>query len=224
MRKEIIINSAINEVRIAITEEGHLAEYFIEHPDKEKLLGNVYYGKVSKVATGINAAFVNIGLSQDAFLHFSDVEDNTESNKLYSADTDEDDKDIEILSDELDDSSAENANTNNSESAIPEFTVFSTKSSGDVVINLKDGSDVLVQVVREPYSHKGMKVSTKIAIPGHYVVLLPFEKTIGISKKILHDSERRRLRQIARKKLPRGMGCIIRTASIGKDEEELIND
>lgn len=225
MRKEIIINSVINEVRIAITEEGHLAEYFIEYPEKEKLLGNVYYGKVSKIATGINAAFVDIGLNQDAFLHFSDVEDNSEYNKLYGTDSDDDGDDIDTLGDDADDNVPDDANSkSNNEQTIPEFAIFSTKSSGDVVINLKENSDVLVQVVREPYSHKGMKVSTKIAIPGHYVVLLPFEKTIGISRKIRHDSERRRLRQIARRKLPRGMGCIIRTASVGKDENELIND
>jgi ribonuclease G len=231
MRKEIIINSAINEVRIAITEDGHLAEYFVEQPEKEKLLGNIYYGKVSKVSTALNAAFVDVGLNVDAFLHFSDVED---SSSFYNTDNDEnDDNESDIDANDTDDINSndsdsveeddENQNENTDEIS-KEFAVFSTRSSGDIVINLKENSEVLVQVVREAYAHKGMKVTTKIGIPGHYVVLLPFEKSIGISKKIRNEIERRRLRKLARRKLPKGMGCIIRTASVGKYEEELISD
>jgi len=79
MKKEIIINSALNEDRVAITEDGRLAEYFIELPDKERYIGNIYLGRVSKIVTGINAAFVNIGLRSDAFLHFSDVDETLEN-------------------------------------------------------------------------------------------------------------------------------------------------
>jgi ribonuclease G len=252
MRKEIIINSAINEVRVAITEDGHLAEFFVEFPEKEKSVGNVYYGKISKVATGINAAFVDIGKHQNAFLHFSDVNDTSSYGSFDSFDEDEQiDENIveentkaEKTDDEIE--TFEITNSDNDEkieeksskklSSIKlkkaekigqitkEFAIFSTKSSGDVVINLQPNKEVLVQVVREPYSHKGMKVTTKIAIPGRYVVMLPFEKMIGISRKIQSSNERRRLKRLAKNALPEGFGCIIRTASVGKNEEELIRD
>jgi ribonuclease G len=229
MRKEIIINSAINEVRVAMTEDGHLAEYFIEQPENEKILGNVYYGKVSKVAQGINAAFIDIGMSQDAFLHFSDVDEMNLYNNFDDTNEDDEVEDTSNIKDEEDTNSPKDSETDapvteEIGAITQEFAIFSTKSSGDVIINLQEDKEVLVQVVREPYSHKGMKVTTKIAIPGRYVVMLPFEKMIGISRKIRSDYERRRLRRLAKKSLPKGFGCIIRTASVGKNEEELLND
>ncbi|MGI6369773.1 MAG: Rne/Rng family ribonuclease [Ignavibacteria bacterium] len=224
MRKEIIINSTINEVRVAITEDGHLAELYIEVPEKEKLLGNVYYGKVNKVVTGINAAFIDIGLQQDAFLHFSDFE---ETNNINFDNNDDDIATaiVDEASNDADDASNISIKKpDNVGNITKEFAKFSTKSSGDIVINLQENKEILVQVVREAYSHKGMKVGTKIAIPGRYVVLLPFERMIGISRKIRSHHERNRLRKLARKALPEGFGCIIRTASVGKKEEELISD
>jgi len=79
MKKEIIINSTLNEERIAITEDGKLAELFIELPDKERSIGNIYLGKVTRIVQGINAAFIDIGLKQDAFLHFSDIDQSMEN-------------------------------------------------------------------------------------------------------------------------------------------------
>ena len=78
MRKEIVIASSLNETRIAITENGELSELFVEVPDKERYVGNVYMGRVEKIIQGMNAAFVDIGLPQGAFLHFSDVDSSLE--------------------------------------------------------------------------------------------------------------------------------------------------
>jgi Rne/Rng family ribonuclease len=75
MKKVILISSAINENRIAITEDGKLAEYFVETPDKEKFVGNIYLGRITRILPSLNAAFVDIGLKQNAFLHFSDVDE-----------------------------------------------------------------------------------------------------------------------------------------------------
>ncbi len=236
MRKEIIINSAINEVRVAITEDGHLAEFFIEQPEKEKLIGNVYYSKVTKIASGINAAFVDIGLTQDAFLHFSDVEDSQDTAFIEEDDDDEGEyPDVEYKNEQDEKSKTKEElviKKNNKQIKKPEnvgtitkeFAIFSTKRSGDIIINLQANKEILVQVVREAYSHKGMRVTTKIAIPGRYVVLLPFDKMIGVSKKIQSRQERSRLRRLAKEALPEGFGCIIRTASVGKNEDELIKD
>ena len=93
MRKEIIISSTANEHRIAITEDGRLAELFVESPEKERNVGDVYLGRIAKVMPGIRASFVDIGMSQDAFLHFSDVGSIEEFSTLF--DEDEDDEEDE---------------------------------------------------------------------------------------------------------------------------------
>lgn len=219
MRKEIIINSAINELRIAITEDGHLAEYFIELPEQEKVLGNVYYGKINKVLQGIGAAFIDVGKEQDAFLSFSDVDDSY----TYSPDDEEEDK-IDKENYKINKEDYEIDEENYEENVKQDIAVFSTKYSGDILLNLQEGKEILVQAVREPYGRKGMRVSTEIGIPGRYAVLFPFEKSIGISKKIWNPTERKRLRRIARSVLPEGFGCIIRTVSLNRKDAELLDD
>jgi ribonuclease G len=212
MKKEIIINSTLNETRIALTEDGKLVELFIELPDQERTVSNIFLGRVTKVAQGINAAFVNIGQNQDAFLHFSDLDESHE-NIITDEDDDEDDTIIK--------NKPKKADKNKPKSNAP---TFKTKKLGDVQINLKQGQDIVVQIVREAYGSKGVRVTTKIGIPGRYVVLLPYESMIGVSKKIDSFKERRRLRVLAKNSLPKGMGCIIRTAAVGKNENELIKD
>ena len=228
MKKEIIINSALNEIRIAITEDGSLAELFVESPENERSVGNIYLGRVSKVIQGINAAFINIGMHQDAFLHFSDVDETLEN--LYTDDDDETDE-VADNADEAQDAANNSSDAvlrkskqPNHHSANKKMPYFKTKRAGNIGINLEQNQNVVVQIVREAYSSKGVRVTTRISLPGRYVVLLPFDNVIGISKKINIPAERRRLRTLARTYLPKGIGCIIRTASAGKTEEELIKD
>lgn len=269
MKKEIIINSAINDTRIAITEDGELAEYLIELPNKERFIGNIYYGKVNRVVQGLNAAFVDLGLNQDAFLHFSDVEDNEQS---FITEEDDSEQLDEVINEEPDAKPLSNPEpkveikSNPKSKSKSNFDIldigetivageekpdievldnivesdhtkiiplinnpnnshtYKTKRSGEVKINLQEGKLLLVQVSREAYAKKGMKVTAKIAIPGRYVVLLPFEKMLGVSKKISSYPERKRLRTLAKSFLPPGSGCIIRTASKGQTEEELKKD
>ncbi len=235
MKKEIIINSALNEVRIAITEEGKLAEFFIETPDKEKSVGNIYLGQVKRIVPGINAAFVDIGQGQDGFLHFSDVDDDLDNMITDEEDSPEDeDNELEIdeyndvfdelnISSESEDDKIKKANK--TENAFEtKQAIFMTRRSGPVEINLEEEQKIIVQIVREAYRSKGVKITTKIALPGRYVVLMPFENVIGISRKITSFKERKRLRYLARTTLPKGSGCIIRTAAQGKSETELIRD
>lgn len=230
-KKEIIINSAINEVRIAITENGRLAEFFIETPDKERTVGNIYLGRVKRIVTGINAAFIDIGHGQDAFLHFSDIEDNydhlivdeedsSDEEELHSEPDDYQDVFEEINIPEIE----KNVGEELKKSIESSHAFFHTKRNGPVEINLEENQKLIVQIVREAYRSKGVKVTTKIALPGRYVVLLPFENVIGISKKIISFKERKRLRNLAKSILPKGSGCIIRTAAQGKNEKELLKD
>lgn len=257
MKKEIIIHSAIDEVRVAITEDGELAEYFIELPNKERYIGSIYYGKVNKILHGINAAFIDIGLHHDAFLHFSDIEDDsgiiTEEDDDETIDNENNEIDLkdenisdleESQNDNQEDVTIENNNDNevNLNNSSNEINKTEQKSNGKQKnhykqkknskfkskqideINIKEGQWILVQIVREAYGNKGVKVTSKIAIPGRYVVFLPKDEMVGVSRKISSYHERKRLRNLTKQFLPKGAGCIIRTASKGKSEEELKRD
>jgi len=236
VKKDIIINSALNEVRIAITENSKLAEFFIETPDKERSVGNIYLGRVKKIVPGINAAFIDIGHGQDAFLHFSDIEEKNYDNLITEEDDPQnEDEQIENEPDEYEDvfdeidlpdsDSEEDASSKETQKSFETQSIsFHTKRNGPVEINLEENQKIIVQIVREAYRSKGVKVTTKIALPGRYTVLMPFENLIGISKKITSYRERKRLRYLAKSTLPKGSGCIIRTAAQGKNEKELLKD
>ncbi len=189
MQKEIIINSSIGETRIAILEDGKLVELFVEKPDRERMVGDIYLGKVVNVVKGMRAAFVNIGQKQDAFLHFSDI---GESFSTVSAMIDRDEE-------------------NHVEQAIPPDQI-------------KVGQEILVQIIKEPISTKGSRLTTEISIPGRFVVLVPNSSMVGVSKKIDSIKERRRLRKIAKSLQPEGFGIIVRTVADGRNESVLKAD
>lgn len=230
MKKEIIINSGINEVRVAITEDGKLAEYLIDLPDKERYIGNIYLGRVNKIIQSINAAFINIGLKQDAFLHFSDVDESLEHIITDEEDDDIDDnqpvrKAFKYKQKKDEAAIALRKESFNETTPNGKLATFKTKRSGEIQINLKPKQSVLVQVVREAYGNKGVKVTTKIALPGRYMVLLPFDSLLGVSRKINSIHERRRLRKLVRGFVNKNdFGCIIRTAAKKRNEEDLRKD
>ena len=216
MVRRILINATSNHLRIAITEDGKLAELFTESPDSEHQVGNIYLGRVTKVAQGMNAAFVDIGLEQDAFLHFSDVDSTMEDDA--TDDGDDDRPTTETVS------TADVALRTSKVDTKKRLPTFSTKRSGEITINLQTKQMVVVQVTREAYHQKGVRITTKVGLTGRNVVLLPFEETIGISRKIAAPRERKRLRQIATSLLEPGMGCIIRTAAQGLTDEDVRRD
>ncbi len=240
MRKEIVINAAANETRIAITEDGRLAELFVETANKEKMVGDIYLGKVAKVMPGIKAAFIDLGLGQDGFLHFSDIGNRFEE---YSA----------MLSDE-EDEEEEKAGT---EVPVAESAVVERTSNGELPgspevssretppppvqrpaphqnreqprpprreIQLEKGQEIIVQITKEPVGKKGVRVTSEVSLAGRYLVLLPFDGKVGISKKISSFKEKRRLRRLVQSILPPGFGTIIRTVAEGRDEESLKKD
>jgi len=153
MVRRIFINSTPTHLRIAITEDGKLAELFTEEPERTDTVGNIYLGKVSKVVQGMNAAFVDIGLEQDAFLHFSDVDESMEDNE------DDDDEDARNQAVEL----PETDKVDSVEVALrlakpvskKKLPTFATKRSGLIAINLHARQQVVVQVTRDAYGTKG---------------------------------------------------------------------
>ena len=237
MKKEIIINAGANETRIAITEDGRLAELFVETANKEKMVGDIYLGKIAKVMPGIKAAFIDIGLGQDGFLHFSDIGNRFEEYSAMIGDEDENgDEPREPVAAE---SGATGGAATAADTAAPEQhrpapspapPQDRDRGRGNNhrpprrEIQLEKGQEIIVQITKEPVGKKGVRVTSEVSLAGRFLVLLPFDGKIGISKKISSFKEKRRLRKIVQTILPEGFGVIIRTVAEGKDETSLTND
>ncbi len=224
MKKEIIINETADQIRIAITEEGRLAEIFVESPGKERMVGDIHLGRIARVMPGIRAAFIDIGQKQDAFLHFSDIDPNTSE---YSSLIGEEDSEIDNEEDE-DDGETPTVSTT-SESSQPQNgsrpqVAQRTQRPPQRELHLERGKSIIVQITKEPVGKKGVRVTSKVSLPGRYLVLLPFDGRIGVSKKLYNFKEKKRLKRIVRSMLPQGFGLIIRTVAEGKEEELLKND
>ncbi|MCX7877695.1 MAG: Rne/Rng family ribonuclease [Ignavibacteria bacterium] len=206
MKKQILISSAGNENRIAIIEDGKLTELFIENEEYERVIGDIYLGKVAKVIPGIKAAFIDIGFKQDAFLHFSDI-------GHYS------DEVNELLEDEFDDEDDEKELKSSHSQIQP--------SHRNNIPKLERGQKIIVQITKEPVGNKGVRVTSKISLPGRYLVYLPFERRINASKQILNIREKKRLKNIVREYRKRNnleFGAIIRTVAEDQDENSIIED
>lgn len=233
MRKEIIINAAADQIRIAITEDKRLAELYVESPEKERMIGDIYLGKVAKVMPGIRAAFIDIGLKQDAFLHFSDI---GSSLSEYSSLIGDEDSDVDVddgPDDEEETTSKQNGGTTATDQAVQVAKPIvepppqrSSRSNGrnEKLPDLKKGQDIIIQVTKEPVGKKGVRVTSEVSLPGRFLVLLPFDGKIGISKKVSNFKEKRRLRRIVRSILPAGFGLIVRTVAQDKEEDVLRAD
>jgi ribonuclease G len=229
MKKEIIINAAANETRIAITEDGRLAELFVETANKEKMVGDIYLGKVAKVMPGIKAAFIDLGLGQDGFLHFSDIGNRFEE---YSALLSDDDEGEEEQKETAVVAPAEHQQ--HDPAPPPHHAPPGPRDRGNGSeahqrpprrdIQLEKGQEIIVQITKEPVGKKGVRVTSEVSLAGRFLVLLPFDGKIGISKKINSFKEKRRLRKIVQVILPEGFGAIIRTVAEGKDDSSLTND
>ncbi len=211
MQKDIIINSSASQVRVAITEDGKLVDFFIEHPEKRRMVGNIYLGKVARVLPGIRAAFIDIGLKHDAFLHFSDIGDYFQDFQTVLG---EEDSEISVESDV--------------ETVEQKTSKVSSKGkfekSEHKIPRLHKGQEILVQIIKEPVANKGVRITSSLSIPGRFCVLIPFDNKIGISKKISDYKERRRLKNVAKGIIPDNCGLIIRTAAKEQEESALESD
>ncbi|MEN8906372.1 MAG: Rne/Rng family ribonuclease [Clostridiales bacterium] len=186
MVKEIVVDVGIEETRVALLEDKELVEIYIERPNNERLVGNIYRGKVSSVLPGMQAAFVDIGYDKNAFLYLGDAI----NNKRYEEDEDD------------------------------SFQDYKKYNSNEI----RPGQEMTVQVVKEPIGTKGPRITTHITLPGRHLVLLPNAEYIGISRRIESEGEKSKLKKMAEKIKPKNMGLIVRTASDGKNEEDMEND
>lgn len=211
MIKEIIINSTTTQTRAAITEDGYLVDFFVDYPENRRMVGDVYLGKVARVLPGIKAAFIDIGMKHDAFLHFSDIGERTSQFQEMLGDEDSD-----VEEDDDEDSPQKNGPVTKPPKEHQETQVAIPK--------LHKGQEILIQITKEPVNNKGVRVTSSVSLPGRFCVLLPFDNKVGVSKKISDFKERRRLRHIARSILPERFGLIIRTVAKNQPEEALKDD
>jgi ribonuclease G len=198
MKQEMFINSSPQESRIAIVEDGLLAEFLIERKEEMGIAGNIYKGKVSRVLPGMQAAFVDIGMEKAAFLHASDFSSVPEDMQLI--DTPGEEVEIEAPP-----------------KRIPRRHLPLEKQ-------LSRDEAILVQVAKDPLGTKGARVTSHISLPGRYMVFMPGTKHIGISRRIESEEERKRLKEVATSLLTGDGGFILRTASEGRSKREIQRD
>lgn len=199
MAKEIIINSTVNETRVAVLENNSLAEIFLERAKNKGIAGNIYKGKVVKVLPGMQSAFIDIGHERAAFLHVGD---------LYI----EDSESFSLLEDRIADVEDVDIDSNVNKIYVP------------IEDLLQEGQEIIVQVAKEPIGQKGARLTTHVTIPGRYLVLMPSYNHIGVSRKIENEAERDRLKDILINIKPQNMGLIARTVCENSSEDELKAD
>ena len=193
MKRELLINAAARETRVAILEDDELVELLVDRPDTRRMVGDIYLGRVEAVLPGIQAAFVDIGTEKSAFLHASD---------LVYAEGEGDDEDLDADEEDARDEKEDARRGRAKAPAIQDM--------------LKRGQDILVQVSKEPISTKGPRVTAQVSLAGRFLVYMPFASRVGVSRKIGDRAERQRLREQMQKLLPENSGGII-VRTVGED-------
>ncbi len=201
VKKEIILNVENLETRVAVMEDGRLEEYMVDIPEVERLVGCIFKGRVENLEDDLQAAFVNIGLKKNAFLHYWDMIPDTDA----------------FLDEEDDDGKGgRNGKKNRNRKKV---------SNEEIHKRFPIGSEIRVQITKDPISTKGPRVTANLAIPGRYLVMMPGEKARGISRKIGDVQERKRLKKILdRLMLPDDVGVIARTAGLGASPKAFARD
>ncbi|WP_407405914.1 Rne/Rng family ribonuclease [Chryseobacterium sp.] len=204
MKKELIISHEGDFTKIALLEDGRLCELHEEEDKNDFVVGDLFIGKVKKLAPNLNAAFVNIGYEKDAFLHYQDLGPQFATYKKFLKDT-----------------VAKKQNT----SSLKNFELQPELDKNGTIDKIIAKDDViLLQITKEPISTKGPRISTQISLTGRFLVLIPFDNKVSISKKIRSSEEKERLRTLIDSIKPEGFGVIIRTVAEGKKVADLHND
>ena len=204
MTSEVIIDVQPKEISIALLEDKSLVEYQNEPRSVSFSVGNIYAAKVKKLMPGLNACFVDVGYERDAFLHYLDLGAQFSSYEKYLKQVQSDRKKLYPIS---------------KATRLPDL-----QKEGSVQNTLKVGQEVLVQIVKEPISTKGPRLTCELSFAGRYLVLMPFYDKVSVSTKIKKGEERTRLKQLIQSIKPKNMGVIVRTSAEGKRVAELDNE
>ncbi len=247
MSTELIINPGFYETRVALVENGQVAELYVERTSDRGIAGNIYKGRVMRVLPGMQAAFVDIGMEKAAFLYVTDVRPPIEEEDLERAMVDSCDVEAAPSREGGEEAGGE------TEEGPGEETVagmdMETGMSVDTGIDadagielepggapvpihsgyedipieerIQEGQDILVQVAKEPMGSKGARITTHTTLPGRHLVLMPLMNHVGVSRRIENEKERKRLREIICSIKPPDIGLIVRTAAEGAEPEKL---
>lgn len=212
MYKELVINAIGPEIRVALMEDQTIVELYVDRSDESNIAGNIYKGRVQRVLPGMQAAFVDIGLNQAAFIYVDDVIDerangHPERILLSNAAAEEETDIITRIAD-----------------PVAEHDTASAKNKSPIEDLLSDGQDLLVQVARSPIGSKGARLTSYISIPGRFLVLMPTVDHIGISRRITDETERQRLKELVLSLRNQNFGYIVRTAGEGLNEEKMLKE
>ena len=194
MHTKLIINARAEQAVIALLQDDKLTELILEKSDNRFSVGDIYLGKVKKIATGLNATFVDVGYDKDAFLHYHDLGPQIRSWQTFLKRTQKGKQHWSLTNFNIE----------------PHIN-----KDGKIDEVLKSGQDILVQIAKEPISTKGPRITSEISLPGRFIVLVPFSDRVSISQKIKNREERDRLRDMARDIQPKGFGIIVRTVAEG---------
>jgi ribonuclease G len=201
---ELLIDSAQNGSRIALLQDKSLIELHSEGMDNQFKVGDIYLGTVKKIVNGLNAAFIDVGYEKDAFLHYQDLGPNFNSLTKFTKQV---------------------RNNNYSNYMLKGFeNEPEIDKIGKISNPLAKNQQILVQIVKEPISTKGPRISCELSLPGRYLVLVPFSDSVNVSKKIRSGEERKRLLRLINSIKPANFGVIIRTVAEGQSVTELDKD
>lgn len=200
----MIVSSSGKTVEVALLEDGKIVEIHRQKATDQFMVGDVFLGRVKRVSPPINAAFVDIGHKKDAFLHYTDLGPKVRSLQKFAQDT---------------------ATGKNSSHRLDQFK-FEPEivKTGDIDKVFNKKQVILTQVLKEPISTKGPRLSCEITIPGRYLVITPFNDTVAVSKKISTSEERKRLQLLVESIRPVNFGVIVRTAAEGKGVGDLLEE
>jgi ribonuclease G len=210
MKREIIVNSSLVETRVAVIEDGTLVEILIDDSHTQNLAGNIYKGRVLKILPGMQAAFVDIGLARDAFLYVRDIYEDMESYEELLTLGDEGEPEVEGGEVPPRGGRPHGRSKRSTHASIEEL--------------IQEGQEVLVQVAREPLGTKGARITSHITLPGRYLVYMPTESHVGVSRKIEAEAERSRLKQVIEEINTPREGVIVRTAGVGRSKADIQAD
>ena len=201
MTSELVVDVQPKEISIALLEDKNLVEFQKEERNLSFSVGNMYVGKIRKLMPGLNACFVDVGFEKDAFLHYLDLGPQFNSYQKYLKQVISDRKKLYPMS---------------KASILPDID-----KDGTISNVLQQGQEVIVQIVKEPISTKGPRLTCELSFAGRYLVLIPFNDKVSVSQKIKSSEERARLKQLLQSIKPKNFGVIVRTVAEGKRVAEL---
>lgn len=197
MEREIVINSIGPEIRVALLEDGAIVELFVERSDETNIAGNIYKGRIQRVLPGMQAAFVDIGLQQAAFIYVDDIINGGSSADMLPAEP---------------------------AGGMDAAALDKAKAKPAIEELVDDGDEILVQIARSPIGSKGARLTTFISLPGRFLVLMPTVDHLGVSRRISDEAERTRLKNLVQSLRHGPVGYIVRTAGEGISEEKMAKE